>query len=302
MNELAATIDRPAGTWERVGINLVEGSNTITAVARDAASNTTTERITVRRLEGADCDPLADFDSDGIDDCSEIREHRTSPYDADTDGDGLSDSRDLGVLGFDPMNDRFKFNPLVADVPKIAFELTTFPSISLLGTTTTGETQTWDSKVGSEEGETFTQSRTDTRAHSVEMSTTDKFGIEQEFSLFPPSFGGTKASYERTVSNTTTDETSVSFSRISSQSFKTFSEESVGEAVSTSVSLDGGAIAVTARIKNVGNLSFMLASSSLAALQWDQEERNSFSALMNLEVDTRFNMFPRRTLRPNDTL
>jgi hypothetical protein len=49
------------------------------------------------------CDPTADADLDGLDDCTEIETLGTDPTLADTDGDGHSDSAELDCVS-DPLD------------------------------------------------------------------------------------------------------------------------------------------------------------------------------------------------------
>ncbi len=49
------------------------------------------------------CDPLADADSDGLDDCTELEQLGTDPNLADTDGDGHTDSAELDCVS-DPLD------------------------------------------------------------------------------------------------------------------------------------------------------------------------------------------------------
>lgn len=49
------------------------------------------------------CDPAADADGDGLDDCTEVEELGTDPTLADTDGDGSEDGSELDCLS-DPLD------------------------------------------------------------------------------------------------------------------------------------------------------------------------------------------------------
>lgn len=49
------------------------------------------------------CDPAADADGDGLDDCAEVEDHGTDPNLADSDGDGSLDGEELACLS-DPLN------------------------------------------------------------------------------------------------------------------------------------------------------------------------------------------------------
>lgn len=72
------------------------------------------------------CDDTIDTDGDGLSDCEEL-ELGTALHLDDTDGDGFSDYREVVELGFSPDNNNDKFNPLVADPPRIQINITSPP-------------------------------------------------------------------------------------------------------------------------------------------------------------------------------
>jgi hypothetical protein len=69
-----------------------------------------------------------DTDGDGLTDCEEA-ELGTALHLADTDGDGFTDYYEVVELGFSPENNNFKFNPLIADTPRIRVDVSSAPLI-----------------------------------------------------------------------------------------------------------------------------------------------------------------------------
>ncbi len=49
------------------------------------------------------CDPAADSDADGLDDCAEVEEHGTDPLSEDSDGDGFTDGAEVDCVS-DPVD------------------------------------------------------------------------------------------------------------------------------------------------------------------------------------------------------
>jgi hypothetical protein len=89
-------------------------------------------------------DDQPDTDGDGLSDRDELQLYGTSPLQTDTDGDGFSDFSEIVSHAFDPANDPYEFNPRVADLPRIAIEMTSAPEIVIVTTETDGETRTFE--------------------------------------------------------------------------------------------------------------------------------------------------------------
>ncbi len=113
-----------------------------------------------------------DTDGDGLTDEEELQQYGTSPILWDTDGDGLSDYIECVEYAFDPSNNPYKYNPLVADVPKLGIIITSPPSVSLHLTDTTGVSRTFETSRSDESAKTVSTSTTDTNTHAIEMTHT----------------------------------------------------------------------------------------------------------------------------------
>ncbi|MBD3669615.1 MAG: tandem-95 repeat protein [Gammaproteobacteria bacterium] len=68
-----------------------------------------------------------DSDGDGLRDADEVNVHKTNPLLADTDGDGFSDFEEVVTFAFDSSVNNFRFNPLIADTPKISMSISATP-------------------------------------------------------------------------------------------------------------------------------------------------------------------------------
>ena len=122
-------------------------------------------------------DPVValDTDGDGLNDDDELL-IGTSIYLRDTDGDGFDDFQEVIEYGFNPANNNFRFNPLIADVPKLAIEVTSVPSVNLRYETTTGSKVT----IGDERSEESARSvsTSDTSTNSIATEDTHTVGVE----------------------------------------------------------------------------------------------------------------------------
>ncbi|MGF1464718.1 MAG: LamG-like jellyroll fold domain-containing protein [Sandaracinaceae bacterium] len=222
-----------------------------------------------------------DADRDGLSDAEEKR-LGTSPHLADTDGDGFDDYREVVELSFDPRQDPYRFNPLIADVPRLSFELTSVPTIWAVGS----DQRTFGISEATSSARAYTTSRTDSSTHAVEMTHTGSAGI----SLAGPSLG-------YSFSHSTTDETSVSFTAETTREMR----RELALSQSSTSTLTGGRIAVTGDIRNEGHLAFTLTGLSLSVLQRDGQERTAFRPISALQPEGS-TTFPVRTLGPNQAM
>ncbi|MEN0063307.1 MAG: hypothetical protein AAGA48_14235 [Myxococcota bacterium] len=230
--------------------------------------------------------PDADTDEDGLLDCEEF-DFGTAVHLADSDGDGFSDFQEIVEFGFSPENNNFKFNPLIADVPKIGVEVTSPPEIEAFFTSSIGEEIT--ETIGNSDtfGETVSTSNTSTQSHAVEFGISTGGSVTVGAKIGFPSFG---SSVEATVffetSVATTQESSFSFSREQSQSKEQTFSESLSNAISEESTFDGGRLAVTTEIYNAGDISFTLQSVILSALMTTPTEQEILRPIGNLDFDS----------------
>lgn len=221
-----------------------------------------------------DCQTNVDSDGDGLTDCEELS-FGTSIRDQDTDGDGLSDFEEVINLAFDPSKNNYQFNPLVADVPHLSFELTSTPDITVIY----GASKDTATTVGVSSTKGFSSTQTSSSTETNSTSVADSH--EGSVSIGLDSFGG---SY--TYTHTTTKETSFSWSEEQSvENSQSYTNESQNSSAA-GVNYSAGSLAVTLKINNDGYQAVTLKNLSLSAVQTDPSDRSRFTSIVgNLAYD-----------------
>jgi hypothetical protein len=202
-----------------------------------------------------------DADGDGLPDCFE-RELGTSIFDPDTDGDNLTDFQEVVNKAFDPSTNNFQFNPLIADLPQISFELTSVPEISINYVT--------------RDDRSFSITNTEDREIASQVSTSntseDSQSLEVGGSPFPR--GGISVTNSWTLEQTRENRRAYS--------------KAVSETSSSSVEKTGGEIAVTLKVENQGFQVITLQSLTVAALQATTSNPVALIPVGNLQFDGQF--------------
>jgi hypothetical protein len=252
---------------------------------------------TIKNYYGSSPDTPAtgDTDGDGLTDEEELLTYGTCPILRDTDGDGLSDYRECVEYAFDPDNNPYKYNPLVADVPKLGIIITSPPSVSLHFTDTTGVSRTFETSRSDESAKTVSSSTTDTNTHAVEMTHTAS--IEFGFSGWKPEG---KVSYS--FSHATTDETSHSYTKEQSDENRRTLTNAEGFEKATEIAASGGILMTTIEIENRGNVSYRLENLILSAVIPDTSDPGIFYPVGNLNLDAPYAGFPEVSIAPGEKL
>lgn len=239
-------------------------------------------------------DPEADRDGDGLTDIEEITRWGTSPVVADTDGDGFTDYEEVVKLAFDPEVNNFQFNPLIADRPQFELELARAPLIYATYETTAGTTES----VGAERSEETRQ------ANSRSWGGSNSYAVEQSHTVGATvGFDGWKmqgsVSYE--FSYSTTQESSNEWSEEQATENAEILSEMQQFEESHEVSSSGGVLAVTARVKNPGDIAYFLENLTVAAYELDPENPGTASPIGTLTFLEGLKSFPRTRLEPGET-
>ncbi|MDH3325905.1 MAG: VCBS repeat-containing protein [Gammaproteobacteria bacterium] len=180
------------------------------------------------------CGTQDDEDGDGLTNDEELNTYFTSPKIADTDGDGLSDYEEIVTRGFNTAQN-FKFNPRIADLPKLKIGITSEPSVSL-NITKSGSTETQNLK-NKTTGDVTTQE--DSYSIGVEV------GMKQELGTKGAKWTGHwKANFNWTRTDTT-------------ETYNTV-ETTTGTVSLNGWEKNGGSVKTTVKLSNNGNRTFTI--------------------------------------------
>ncbi|MBI9103822.1 MAG: hypothetical protein JEY99_15505 [Spirochaetales bacterium] len=192
-----------------------------------------------------------DIDGDGLSNTLESGTYHTSPYIADTDGDGWDDYEEAVTL-YDPDSYPVKFSPLVADLPRIALNIAGQLSFEMNYEYSDTHTDSSESSISREISMTSTNSNSYTETieselgWSVEGSATVSIGtkISSEFSIS----AGANGSYSTSDSNSWTEEQSIANSQTSQQV--------TAQSNSSTISTSGGTMDMVVTFTNNSPIAF----------------------------------------------
>ncbi len=241
-----------------------------------------------------------DDDEDGLDNCEELS-LGTALHLSDTDGDGFSDYHEVVELGFQPDNNRYKFNPRIADTPRIRINITSAPQIDLLYNSSTGVERSHSVERSQESSQRVTSSTTSTQSHAVEWSLSTGASITSGYQIgFPKlSFQGKQeatVSYETSVA--TTQEVSMAWTQEQSEEHSQGLAEAQAMAESEETSIHGGRLAVSVDIINGGDIAFTLKNVLLSAFMSTPGGEEILVPVGGLSFDTTQVAFPALTYAP----
>jgi hypothetical protein len=244
----------------------------------------------------ADLDNTAvDTDGDGLTDVEEIEQYGTSPIFSDTDGDGLSDYKECVEYGFDPSENPYRYNPLVADVPKLGIKITSPPAISLHLTDTNSVSRTFETTRSAESASTVATSTTDTNSQAIEQTHTASASVSTDFI-------SVTCSLSYSYSHATTNETSHSYTDEQTKENRRTLENSEAFERTSEISASGGIIMATVKIKNEGNVAFRMENLILGAVVPDKTIPGVFHPIANLNLDVDYASFPEVSVAPGSEL
>lgn len=238
---------------------------------------------------GSNPPAVTDTDGDGLLDSEELATYGTSPLLADTDGDGFDDYTEA-VDYFDPLVNPYKFNPLIADVPKIGIRLEGPPDVKLQLTDTKGTTRSFETTRSNETAQTLSSSFSKSHTFSLESTHTAKVEVS-----FPRA---ASASYE--ASMTMGYETSFSSTQGMARENRTTLAEAEAWEKTSSLSASGGELKCLIEVENKGDMSFRVDSLILSASEQDPSIPGAFRPVGNLTVGTA--PFPATTIPPGGSL
>ncbi len=252
----------------------------------DADGNVANGTVTIVVL--AQADPQTDTDGDGLTDLEELNVYGTNPRIADTDGDTLSDYQEVVDLAFDPQSNNYRFNPLIADLPKLRVEIVDLPDVKMNFTTTSGTVRSFSSSQTATDTTVTTTTRGGRQSYTLEVREKEKLdaganvagayaGAKAGFSNgVPMSVVGPSASasaaagsayvnYSATKDTKQTQSSSYYWSESQQRTNTLTRTESEQYATSNSVTQTGARLSTAIRVFNDGNVPFRLDNLSLVA-------------------------------------
>ena len=192
-----------------------------------------------------------DTDGDGLSDDEELAVYGTSPLIADTDGDGESDFREIVELGFDAGVNPYRYNPRVADLPRVKVDVQTTPIIGAIF----------------EDSNSVSRDIATTRSQSQTNSTSSTLGGSVTLGVEASVTGAVSPFEPASATLTTSVETTVSYDQTNTQENSTAWEEMRSSGVEESTNYTGGYVRVGVVISNEGHIPFTLEQVSLSAVQ-----------------------------------
>ncbi|HSB33007.1 MAG TPA: hypothetical protein VLG39_00975, partial [Nitrospirota bacterium] len=247
-----------------------------------------------RAKTASGADTSADTDGDGLTDSQELLSG-TSPVLADTDGDGISDQDELVRFGFDPAVNPYKFNPLIADVPRIGIILRSAPSIRVFLTDELAVTKTFEVD--------RTKEVTVDVIESVTETVTEETSVTQDVAQDTTFSNGVAGDVTITDSISKTMSESIEFDFTKEESIenrKILTEIEAFE-VDRTISASGGLIKFTVEIENRGNVAFQVVTLVLGASILDPSHPGKLLPIANLvpeTVDPFYDPYPPYVLPP----
>ncbi len=236
-----------------------------------------------------------DTDNDGLTDLDELNVYGTNPNLLDTDADGFSDYDEVVTLGFDPDGNRLRFNPLIADTPKIAITLLSAPEVQINYSETNGSATSISTSRSQSSSSSFTRSDSSEMTNGFERSYTA--GIEASVTAaYPPSASAT-VSFEAT--QTFSQDNTTSWSEEQTNENSNALEQAEAFETSNEVSAGDGQVAIVASIVNSGNLSYTVESLILSSTYYDVSLSRPVLPVGNMDFDTVAGAFPSVTLGPD---
>lgn len=239
-----------------------------------------------------------DRDGDGLTNNEEIELWETNPDDYDTDGDGYSDGDEVNKYAFDPENNRYRFNPLVADIPQFSFQLASLPVIGI----------NYKEGSSSSEGKTIRSAYTDTKSVTTTRGNENTISLESGIAMTvgaEASVGiDTSASLSVEVSSHFNFGYAQCFSWSNSQSRENSEtyEEAKSYEDSNSYEMDGGSLMITAQIINEGNIDFTLDNFILDVREFTSSTPGQAVPVAKLDAGQGGDVFPNTTITNGDQI
>ncbi len=208
---------------------------------------------------------LAGQDSDGdrLPDALELQ-LGTSPFDADTDFDGFTDGEELLDYRSRSTN-RYRFNPLLADVPRLEVRVNDVPRVYITHTLSDASTKSFDNSWSVENSQGYSTTTGGGSSVRAELSATMGSRVSATVGMN----AGSTAEVSSSVTASLAQENSMNWSRSQTRDHRETVTESRGFSASNEVTHTGGRVEVAVDLVNTGYLAFTLRTLALGLQKYD---------------------------------
>lgn len=244
--------------------------------------------------------PTKDTDNDGLTDADEVNVYFTHPEVADTDGDGFSDKEEVDNWDRNGGN-HLRFNPLVADVPRLMTRQLGSPVIQVFATTE--QSNSFSRGMASEQQNEVVKTTDRGRSKTNVVEEQHAVSVNAEVQKKGPiKSGKASVSYDYEHTDTTTEnsywnEQTVETNRQAmSEYYDTLNSETVTE--------KGGEIKVVMGLLNDGDISYTLNNINLTAYMENPKKPGDLVAVGTLVHDGDISFTPSplgRNVEPSDS-
>lgn len=211
----------------------------------------------------APVDETLDSDGDRLPDVLEL-ELGTSPFDVDTDFDGYTDGQE--VLDYrSRSSNRFRFNPLLADVPRLEVEVEGVPRIYITHTLSDASTQSFDNNWSVENSQGYSSTVGGGSSVRAEVSAT----VGARVSATVGMNAGSTAEVSSSLTASLAQESSMNWSNNQTRDHRETVSESRGFSESNEVTQTSGKVEVAVSLANAGYITFNVRSLELGLQKFD---------------------------------
>ncbi|MFC1591806.1 hypothetical protein ACFL43_04725 [Thermodesulfobacteriota bacterium] len=273
----------------------VAGDETKTGTAKVTIVDEPTEpTITTSIPRGS----AGDSDSDGLSDDDELSKYGSNPLDDDTDGDGYLDGEEVSTYAFDATNNRYRFNPVIADIPQFSIKVASLPSIEALYTVTEESSGATSVSSSHTDSTSVSTTRGGERTNTVEAGISATFGVASKIGFE----GGTSFSFSATASFSYGFSESFNWSTTQARENSDTYEKALTNTDTYGTTFTNGTLSVLANIYNEGNIDFTVDNLVISVTEFDSANPDQAKPVTNLIAGTTQDIFPNTTIHNGESI